>query len=94
MSQLDDRLALARRRASESWERRKAESFEAFDRIDDLEAIVGMDEISDRLDVGKFTVVKWRQRYDDFPAPRFTLAIGPVWNWYEVEQWAAETGRL
>ncbi len=51
--------------------------------------IVGTYEIAERLGVKPATVHKWRQRNLGFPPPHVTLRVGPIWDWHEVEQWAA-----
>lgn len=58
------------------------------------EDLVSMGEIADAADVSKSTVIKWRERFEDFPAPVVTLAVGPIWNWKDVERWLTKTGRL
>lgn len=49
--------------------------------------------IAERLNVTVHAVRRWRQRHEAFPAPWATLAVGPVWRWLEVQQWAQDTGR-
>lgn len=55
---------------------------------------VGIVEIADHLNVKRKTVDQWRQRHDDFPAPRWTVGGRPAWNLDDIEAWAKTTGRL
>ena len=56
--------------------------------------LVGVYEIAQRAGVTKGLVHKWRERHpDSFPAPVAELAAGPVWQWQQIEQWLAATGR-
>lgn len=48
---------------------------------------VGVAEIADRAGVKPNTVMVWRQRHDDFPAPIVELKMGPVWFWADVQPW-------
>ena len=60
-----------------------------------MDQLVGATEIADRLGLKlPQTVRDWRRRYDDFPQPVATLAMGHVWHWPDVERWARATGRL
>jgi len=56
--------------------------------------IVDVTEIATRLRVAVSTVHKWRQRDLDFPDPLANLAIGPVWAWPDVREWAKKSSRL
>lgn len=58
-----------------------------------LPDIVSAQEIADRLGVKKATVHMWRSR-GILPEPTFDLAVGPVWFWATIEDWAIETERL
>jgi uncharacterized protein YjcR len=49
--------------------------------------MVGVAEIAERAGVKADTVLKWRQRHADFPAPTAELKMGPVWFWPTVEPW-------
>jgi len=49
--------------------------------------LVGVAEIASRAGVAKATVMSWRRRHTDFPAPVVILAGGPVWGWPAVEAW-------
>jgi hypothetical protein len=68
------------------------------DRLD----LVGIPEIAARLGVPRRTVITWRYRHKNPPAPpwqpfpaQFMIVSGrPVWRWEDVEAWAKETGRL
>ena len=54
--------------------------------------LVGLTEISDRLGVSRNTPNVWRARHQ-FPAPDLELAMGPLWLWHRIEEWARLTGR-
>ena len=54
--------------------------------------LVGIAEISERLEVARSTVDKWRSRRI-LPVPDVELASGPVWRWSRVRDWAIRTGR-
>ena len=59
------------------------------------EDLVGAHEIAQRLGVARPQVVhEWRRRHADFPEPIAALKTALIWNWSEVEAWAAKTGRL
>lgn len=55
--------------------------------------LVDLAGIAERLNVPKDTVNKWRHR-DLLPEPDFALAVGPVWYWFTIREWAERTGRL
>jgi len=59
-----------------------------------LTTLVSTHEIADRLGVEKNTVHMWRYRNLGFPAPTWQLAVGPIWEWSVVEEWARQSGRL
>ncbi len=48
---------------------------------------VGAVEIAARLGVGRRTVDQWRQRYPNFPPPRWLVGGRPAWNFDEIEAW-------
>lgn len=50
---------------------------------------VGMGEIAHRAGVTVNAVKQWRKRHPDFPPPKVTLAVGPLWEWSHVEKWLA-----
>ena len=50
--------------------------------------IVDRAAIAARLGTTPGTVKSWEHRPVDFPSPLVRLAIGPVWEWETVEQWA------
>ena len=54
-----------------------------------IDLFVDTTEIAHRLNVKPGTVHQWRQRHTDFPAPILELAIGPIWDWLTVKQWAS-----
>jgi hypothetical protein len=58
-----------------------------------VEDPVGLAEIAERLQVATVTVNQWRTR-GVLPAPKVTLAMGPLWSWSTIERWARDTGRL
>ena len=62
--------------------------------IEDITSIVDVTEIARRLKVEAGTVHRWRQRHPEFPPPRITLAIGPIWFWPDIELWAEATNRI
>ena len=55
--------------------------------------LVDVTAIADRLNVPKDTVHKWRHR-QQLPEPDYPLAVGPVWEWETIRQWAESTGRI
>lgn len=60
-----------------------------------MDQLVGVTEIATRLRLKNVQTVRdWRRRYDDFPKPVASLAMGLVWSWPEVERWARATGRI
>ena len=50
--------------------------------------------IADRAGVSVEAVRKWRQRYEDFPAPVIVIGKSPAFNWTDVYDWLVRTGRL
>lgn len=54
---------------------------------------VGKREIAERLGVAHRTVEQWQARDLGFPAPRWRVSGVPAWDWRDVAEWAAETGR-
>ncbi len=54
------------------------------------EHLVGVAEIAERAGVAKATVMSWRRRHSDFPAPVVILAGGPVWDWRVVDAWRSK----
>jgi hypothetical protein len=55
--------------------------------------LVGSAEIAKRLGVRRETVLLWRRRHDDFPAPVAELEQALVWNWPDIAAWSKRTGR-
>lgn len=51
--------------------------------------LAGVAEVAARAGVERDTVHAWRQRHADFPAPRYELAMGPVWHWPDIAHWLA-----
>ena len=51
---------------------------------------VGVAEIARRAGTSPGMVRNWRRRHADFPIPLAELAMGPVWDWPEVEAWLAK----
>jgi hypothetical protein len=51
-------------------------------------------EIARMAGVAQGTVLTWRRRHDDFPAPERGAGAGAVYNRAEVEAWLAATGLL
>lgn len=54
--------------------------------------LVGPDEISKRLGVKPQTVAMWRYR-GLLPEPLAVVSHVPVWEWWEIDEWATATGR-
>lgn len=54
---------------------------------------VGAVEIATRLGVSRRTVDQWRQRYADFPAPRWQIGGRPAWDWADLTPWLEATHR-
>jgi hypothetical protein len=53
--------------------------------------VVDMAAIADELGRKHQTVRAWRStRWRGFPAPDFDLAIGPVWFWGTINEWAED----
>lgn len=53
----------------------------------DVEDLVGMMEIADRLGVQRQTVRLWRHR-GVFPEPLAVVSRTPLWRWRDVDKWA------
>lgn len=51
--------------------------------------LVSVTEIAQRLGRSVGAIHQARRRHSDFPEPLATLATGPVWEWSDVERWAA-----
>jgi predicted DNA-binding transcriptional regulator AlpA len=61
----------------------------------DVDDLVGAHEIAQRIGVARPQVIhEWRRRHSDFPEPIATLKTALIWDWVEVQRWAAMTGRL
>lgn len=54
---------------------------------------VGLIDIAERLGVAPRTPKMWKTR-GLLPSARWTVSGGPVWDWPDIEAWAARTGRL
>lgn len=61
-------------------------------RPDLIPDIVGVAELALRLGVRPNTIAVWRSRGQLLP-PDLELAMGPVWLWERVEEWARATGK-
>lgn len=48
---------------------------------------VGISEIAERHGTTPGTIRSWRHRHADFPEPIADLAMGPLFDWHEVETW-------
>ena len=48
---------------------------------------VGISEIAERHGTTPGTIRSWRHRHPDFPLPIAELAMGPLFDWREVETW-------
>jgi predicted DNA-binding transcriptional regulator AlpA len=60
----------------------------------DVQQLVGATEIAERLGVSRGQVVhNWRARFGDFPEPVHELAMGMLWYWPEVAEWASAHGK-
>ena len=55
--------------------------------------LVSAQEIADQLGVKKATVHMWRAR-GILPEADYDLAVGPIWTWDTIWNWAVKTGRL
>jgi hypothetical protein len=59
----------------------------------EVDGLVGMQEIAERLHVQHRTVLQWRwQRL--MPTPVGMVSRVPLWYWADIEVWARATGRL
>lgn len=57
--------------------------------------LVNSAQIAERLGVRhRESVVKWRHRHPDFPAPVVEQGKVMLWSWTAVREWAVRTGRL
>jgi hypothetical protein len=55
---------------------------------------VGATEIGQRASVARATVEQWVRRHEDFPAARWQVGGRPAYEWGEVQEWLARTGRI
>lgn len=57
--------------------------------------LVGVREIADRLGVPRTTASMWilRAASNGFPAPVKRLAMGPLFDWRDVESWHQASAR-
>lgn len=58
-----------------------------------METMVGPAELIQLLGVSRQRVSQLAAR-DDFPLPRFVLAMGSVWALTDIQAWADERGRV
>jgi hypothetical protein len=56
--------------------------------------LVGVTEIAKRCKVSRAAVCNWIERYDAFPKPLTTLAMGPVFYWGDIVRWLKRTDRM
>lgn len=54
--------------------------------------LVGLTEIAERCKVNKNVASGWTRKHD-FPRPKHKLAMGPMWDWNEVEDWLFPGGK-
>lgn len=47
--------------------------------------VMGLAEVAELFGVRPNVVANWRKRRPDFPRPRFTLRMGPVWYGQRAE---------
>src|SRR5688572_28014276 len=55
---------------------------------DGPDRLVGVAKAAELLQVSRQTVVNWRSRRADFPAPVADLRSGPVWRQADIIRWA------
>ena len=60
----------------------------------DLDVLVGLGDIADLAGVTRAAVSNWRQRKDDFPAPRLKTPAGPMFHLAEVENWLLANDKI
>lgn len=57
----------------------------------DVDDLVGVTDIANRLGVGAPAVSNWKNRHEDFPEPVFVLSgTQPVYSWEAVVQWVSD----
>lgn len=54
---------------------------------------VGRHEVALLAGVEPTTVDTWRDRYPEFPEPRWTVGGHPAWAWADIHAWLTATGR-
>ena len=54
---------------------------------------VGIAEIAKRHGTTPGTIRSWRHRHDDFPAPIADLAMGPLFDWNDVQRFLGTRGK-
>ncbi|MEO1063007.1 MAG: helix-turn-helix domain-containing protein [Actinomycetota bacterium] len=61
----------------------------------DLDEMITVDDIAERLGVSVATVRMWRNRtHTEFPEPFKRFGVTMVWRWGDVLRWAGQHGRI
>jgi len=56
--------------------------------------LVGVTEIAEMAGVKRNVVSNWINRWDDFPTPVVTLAMGSAWYKPDIDRWLDEPRRV
>jgi len=60
----------------------------------DISDLVSAVEVAERLGLPRSQIVHgWARRYSDLPKPIAELAIGKIWVWPDIENWALAENR-